>query len=263
MINTGSYSDSIGRQLRLLAGETAEHCGWLAYDADEHDNASRHWGDALTVGTMLQDDSLQILVMASMSLQAVNTGRPRDGLEFARSARRLAELLGSRRLQSVLATREARALAVMQDPSGARRTLAEAMRLSEHAGRGRPAPAWADYHGQAELDFAQGMLFTDIGHHRAAIPYLNAALAHQESQYGRNRALYRLTLARTMVQAGEVDGGAAEAVAALGHLAEVQSGRVVKRLVEVRDLLYDAGSKAARGCADELTHHLDGAEITA
>ncbi|MCZ9347898.1 hypothetical protein NGM37_60485, partial [Streptomyces sp. TRM76130] len=29
VINTRDYPETIGRQLRLLAGETAEHCAWL------------------------------------------------------------------------------------------------------------------------------------------------------------------------------------------------------------------------------------------
>jgi hypothetical protein len=259
VINTGTYSDSVGRQLHLLAGEVAEHCGWLAYDADEQNDASRLWGDALTSATMLQDDGLQILVMASMSLQAIHVGRPRDGLELARSARRRAALLGASRLEGVLAVREARALASAQDASSAKRALADAMRLTERADRGRaaPSPAWADFHGQAELDFATGMTYADLGHYRAAIPYLQAALKHQESRFGRNRALYRLTMARTMIQAGAADGGAEEAVGSLAHLAEVQSGRVVKRLTEVRNHLHAVGSTALRGAVETITHHLE------
>ncbi|MFE6176064.1 hypothetical protein [Streptomyces sp. NPDC056464] len=34
IVNTNTYPDTIGRQLQLLSGETAEHCGWLYYDAD-------------------------------------------------------------------------------------------------------------------------------------------------------------------------------------------------------------------------------------
>jgi hypothetical protein len=260
VINSGSYPDSIGRQLHLLAGETAEHCGWLAYDADQQDAASLHWGDALTSATMLGDDSLQVLVMASLSLQAIHIGRPRDGLELARAARRRAEAMGSPVLQSVLAAREARALAAMHDASGARTELSAAMRIADRSDRGRPAPQWAEFHGPAELDFAQGLLYTEAGHHQAAVPFLRAALAHQDRAYGRNRALYRLSLARGLVRAGEVDEGGAEAVGALDQLAEVQSGRVTSRLVEVRDLLASSDSTAAREPAAVLTDHLTRAE---
>jgi hypothetical protein len=260
VINTGTYPDSIGRQLHLLAGETAEHCGWLAYDADHQDAASLHWGDALTSATILGDASLQVLVMASLSLQAIHVGRPRDGLELARAARRRAEAMESPVLQSVLAAREARALAAMRDAGGAKAELAAAMRIAERPERGRPAPAWAAFHGPAELDFAQGLLYTEAGHHQAAVPFLRAALAHQDRAYGRNRALYRLSLARGLVRAGEVDEGGAEAVGALDQLAEVQSGRVTSRLAEVRDLLAGSDSTTAREPADILTDHLTRAE---
>lgn len=49
IINTASYPETIGRQLQLLAGETAEHCGWLYYDADDQGRARRYWGEALTM----------------------------------------------------------------------------------------------------------------------------------------------------------------------------------------------------------------------
>lgn len=97
------------------------------------------------------------------------------------------------------------------------------------------------------------MLFTETGHHNAAVPFLRAALAHQDRTYGRNRALYRLTLARGLVLAGEVDRGAAEAVGSLEHLEEVESGRVVRRLTEVRRLLDGVDATSARDATEELT----------
>ncbi|HEX5568835.1 MAG TPA: hypothetical protein VFY14_18255, partial [Streptomyces sp.] len=74
VINTSKYPDTIGRQLQLLAGETAEQCAWLYYDADDQDQARRYWGEALTTATMLRDTSLEILVLASLSMQASYEG---------------------------------------------------------------------------------------------------------------------------------------------------------------------------------------------
>ncbi|MGP4000457.1 hypothetical protein [Streptomyces sp. 8N706] len=112
------------------------------------------------------------------------------------------------------------------------------------------------FHGHAELDYAQGLLYTEAGHHKAAVPFLRAALAHQDRTYGRNRALYRLTLARSLVQAGEADEGACEAVGSLEHLTEVESGRVVRRLVEVRGLLEGIDAASARESVDALTEYV-------
>ncbi|WP_026219685.1 hypothetical protein [Embleya scabrispora] len=257
IINTGKYPDTIGRQLRLLSGEIAEHCGWLYYDADNQENAKRYWGEALTTATMLRDTNLEILVFSSMSLQACHEGRPRDGLDLARAAQDRATRLGSPILQSLIAAREARALSLLADDTSARRRMSEAMRLVDRNRRGRPSPEWAAFHGHAELDYAQGLLYTELGHHQAATGFLRAALAHQEANYGRNRALYRLTLARGLIGAGEVDEGAAQAVGSLGDLEEVESGRVKRRLTEVVGALRAVDAVSAREAAEELAEYVE------
>ncbi|QJS14501.1 hypothetical protein HKX69_20380 [Streptomyces argyrophyllae] len=256
VINTASYPETIGRQLQLLAGETAEHCGWLFYDADDQAQARSYWGEALTTATMLRDSSLEILVLASLSMQASYEGRPQDGYDLAHAAQQRATRFGSPTLQSLLASREARALSLMREDSDARRRLAESMRLVDQNDRGRPAPEWADFHGAAELDYAQGLLYTESGHHDRAVNFLRAALEHQDRTYGRNRALYRLTLARSLVTVGNVDEGAAHAVESLGHLEEVESGRVMRRLTEVVDLLERRDAVSARDAAQELREYV-------
>ncbi|MGW1989489.1 hypothetical protein [Embleya sp. NPDC001921] len=256
IINTSKYPDTIGRQLRLLSGEVAEHCGWLYYDADKQDDARRYWGEALTTASMLRDTNLEILVFSSMSLQACHEGRPRDGLDLARAAQDRATRLGSPILQSLIAAREARALSLLADDTSARRRMSDALRLVDRDGRGRPSPEWAAFHGHAELDYAQGLLYTELGHHQAATAFLRAALAHQEANYGRNRALYRLTLARGLIGAGEVDEGAAQAVASLTDLEEVESARVMRRLTEVVGALRAVDAVSAREATDELAEYV-------
>ncbi|MGV9557569.1 hypothetical protein [Streptomyces sp. NPDC003522] len=256
VINTREYPETIGRQLRLLAGETAEHCAWLHYDADDQDTATAYWGDALTTATMLREASLEILVLASLSMQASHTGRPRDGYDLARAAQDRAARYGSPVLQSLIASREARALSLLRDDVAARRRLADSMRLMERASRGRPSPDWAAFHGHAELDYAQGLLYTEAGHHQRAVAFLRAALDHQDRTYGRNRALYRLTLARSLVACGEADEAASQATASLVHLEEVESGRVLRRLSEVTGLLKDVAAVSAQQAAEELTEYV-------
>ncbi|WP_374201242.1 hypothetical protein [Streptomyces mayonensis] len=255
ILNTRTYPGTIGRQLHLLAGEVAEHCGWLAYDADDQDGARQHWGEALTTATVLKDANLQVLVFSSMSLQACHEGRPREGLELARAAQERATHLGSPTLRSIIAAREARALSLMNDGRTAGQRLAQAMHLIDRSTTGRPAPEWAAFHGQAELDYSQGMLYTELGHHGSAVQFLRAALAHQDRTYGRNRALYRLTLANSLVRSGDADEGAALAVDSLEHLEEVESGRVTRKLREVTTLLRQHDAAPARQAVDELTEY--------
>jgi tetratricopeptide (TPR) repeat protein len=256
IINTAHYPETIGRQLQLLAGETAEHCGWLYYDADDHGRARRYWGEALTTATVLGDNNLAIMVLASLSMQASHEGRPRQGLDLARAAQERAVRYGSPMLQSLLAAREARALSLIGSRTAANKQLTNSLRLAEHGDRGRPSPEWAAFHGHAELDFAQGLFYTDAGHHHSAGQFLRAALDHQDRTYGRNRALYRLTLARSLIHAGEVDEASSQAVESLEHLEEVESERVVRRLKEVNGLLRDVDAVTARAAVGQLTDYI-------
>ncbi|GAB1819634.1 hypothetical protein [Herbidospora sp. RD11066] len=258
VINTGQYSEAIGRQLQLLLGEAAEHCAWLHYDADIQDEARRYWGEALTTATVLRDTNLEIVAFAGLSMQAIHEDRPREGYNLAQAARQRAEALQSPILISLIAAREARALAKMRDDSGARRELAHAMRTVDRTNNGQPTPAWAAFHGPAELEYAQGLIYVDGGRHNAAIPFLRASLQHQQRKYTRNFALYRLTLARSLASAGEIDEAAAEAVQAVPELAEVESARVLRRLIEVRDLVAAAKTTSATHCLEAISEYTNG-----
>jgi len=134
--------------------------------------------------------------------------------------------------------------------------MTDAMRLVDRQGRGRPSPEWTAFHGTAELDYAQGLLWTELGHHRAATAFFRAALAHQETKYGRNRALYRFTLAQGLIDAGEVDEGGAQAVAGLDDLDDVESGRVIRRLTDVVGSLRAVDTVSAREAAAELADYV-------
>ncbi|MEU5398966.1 hypothetical protein ABZ348_06650 [Streptomyces sp. NPDC005963] len=255
VIDTGTYPDTIGRQLKLLAGEMIGWCGWLHYDADEQKTARRYWGEALTAAATLGDANLEILVFSQMSLQASFQGRPQDGLDLARAGQERATRLGSPVLQSIMACRETRALSVMADGKTAGRRLTDAMRLLDHKGRGRPFPEWTAFHGPAEVEYCQGLLYNELGNYQAAVPFLRAALTHQEITYGRNRALYRLMLANTLVKADEAEEGAAYAVETLEQLDEVESGRVLRQLAEVAHALRPVDTASARNAVEQLDEY--------
>lgn len=85
----------------------------------------------------------------------LHENRPRDGLSLARAAQDRAAQYGSPSIQSLISAREARSLSLLADESSGMKRLSEAMRLLERGSRGRPAPAWAAFHGRAELDYAR------------------------------------------------------------------------------------------------------------
>ncbi|MDD9383098.1 hypothetical protein M8Z33_41930 [Streptomyces sp. ZAF1911] len=234
LIDTGSYPETIGRQLRLICGETAEHVGWLAFDAGDHQRARAYWTQARDTATELRDDSLGVLVLASMSLLELREHQPRPALDHARRAAELAAPWAPPSLLSILATREARALAMLGDSASARSTLANAARLYEQDRGSRPAPDWTLFHGPAELASAQAELFTAAGHHSAAVSWLRRSLARQESTYARNEALQRAGLAGALARSGEADEAAHHIEQGEALLTEVSSGRAREGLAAAR-----------------------------
>ncbi|MET8184131.1 hypothetical protein ABZS87_37595, partial [Streptomyces sp. NPDC005336] len=87
--------------------------------------------------------------------------------------------------------------------------------------------------------------------------------ANPSSRHLRTHQPCRLTLTSALVKAGEVDAGAAYAVESLEHLEEVESGRVIKRLAEVKSLLDKVEAASARQAADQLTEYVHAKEAAA
>ncbi|MFI9741592.1 hypothetical protein [Streptomyces sp. NPDC052494] len=244
LIRTADYPDTIGRQLRLIAGETAEHVGWLAFDAGDNDKARSSWSAAIERADELGDDSLAVLVRASQSLLSLREERPHDARDHARRAFDTAKPWAPPTLLSILMTREARALALLGDHSAARSTLAHAFRLYEQDQGSRPAPDWTTFHGPAELYHAQADLFTYMGHHGAAVNWLRRSLAHQEASYARNEALGRGNLARALALSGEAEEAAHHIDAGEALLGEVSSGRARVALAHARTELVRLSPRA-------------------
>lgn len=253
VINTCDYPDTIGRQLQLAAAQTAEHCGWLSFDAWHQDDARRYWGEALATARVLHDEPLEVVVLASMSLQALYENRAREARDLARAAQDRAANCSSPAVLSLLAVREAYALARMQDQAGARRALALSMRLMEKGGNGRVTPDWASFHGPAELTYAQGQLYAEAGHYKAAVPYVHAALSQQYGAYGRNRALYRLTLAGALIRSGEVEHGCAELISTAHSLDEIGSARARRQINTIEQVLRSIDAADARHAVEQLS----------
>ncbi|MEU8270028.1 hypothetical protein AB0B89_23075 [Sphaerisporangium sp. NPDC049002] len=257
VIETSSYPDSIGRRLRLLAGETASRCAYIHFDASDQETARHYWNEALTIGITLGNDELKTQALAMLGFQANYEKQPRQARDLLAAARQYAETMGSPVLLSIIASREARALSLMGDHSAARAELARAMRLMERPERSRPAPDWTAFYDHSEFEVVQAKLYTECGQHKAAVPYFRASLTHTGASFGRNRAGRQFVLAHSLVRANEVDEGAAIALAALDQLREVSSGQVRHRVVEVRDALARVETASARESAEALTQHLN------
>jgi hypothetical protein len=102
----------------------------------------------------------------------------------------------------------------------------------------KPAEEWCAFLGPAELDGVEGTCLIELGEPARAAQLLERAVAAYSDRYARNRALYRVRLARARLDLKAVDGAAEAATAALDDLSrQVASWRVHTELAAVGERL--------------------------
>lgn len=103
----------------------------------------------------------------------------------------------------------------------------------------------------------QARLYTESGRHQAATGFHRATLAQRDTSYGRNYALDVFDLAKNLIDAGEVDEGAASITGALGNAKELDSGRVTDRLTKIADTLRTVDAVSAREATEALKEYAE------
>ncbi len=81
--------------------------GWLAHDSGRFDDARSHYAEALATARMTGDAGLEAHAFCNTAFLARDAGRPREAVRAAQAAQRVGRPLGSARLMSLLALREA------------------------------------------------------------------------------------------------------------------------------------------------------------
>ncbi len=225
LLDEGTARQSITDRLQASAGELAISVGWLAHDSGRYEDARSHYGEALATARLLADPALEAHAFCNMSFLARDAGRPREAVRSAQAAQRAAGSLGSDRLLSLLALREAGGLAALADRSGCERALARAQRLF---GRGPSDadPEWMSFFGAAELAGLEAQCWSALGEWSRASSHARTAVALQDPHFTRNIALYTAELADDLARAGRPDEAAAAGRRVLDLLGEVQSTRV-------------------------------------
>jgi transcriptional regulator with XRE-family HTH domain len=172
-IASRAYRRTLERDLYAAAGELAEVAGWLLYDADEQDSVHRMNLEALRLSRLAGDRSMELLTLQNVSMHAGFLGRPRDALCIATLVLEGSDRL-SPRLQTLFLARKARALAQGGD-TGALAVLSQARCLYLDGVRDGD-PAWAWWVDDRELAWHHAMALTDLGDHRAALPYFERSV---------------------------------------------------------------------------------------
>ncbi|MGW6979032.1 tetratricopeptide repeat protein [Streptomyces sp. NPDC054932] len=236
LLDAGATRQSTEDRLHAGAGELAVSVGWLAHDSGRFDDARSHYAEALATARVARDAGLEAHAFSNMAFLARDCGRSREAVRAAQAGLRAARSLGSPRLLSLLALREAGGWAGLADRKACEEALTRA-HTEFSRGESDNDPEWMSFFGQAELESLEARCWSALGEHARAARHARRAADLQDPHFARNVALYTAELAGDLARAGAPDEAAWAGGRVLDLLAEVQSTRVRSMLAETAGTL--------------------------
>ncbi|MDN3269153.1 hypothetical protein [Streptomyces sp. MA15] len=225
LLNAGAVRQRTADRLYAGAGELAISVGWLAHDSGRFDDARSHYAEALATARVTGDPALEAHAFCNTAFLARDAGRPREAVRAAQAAQRAARPLGSPRLMSLLALREAGGWAGLADRAGCEQALVRAQAYFDR-GPAEADPEWMTFYGEAELEGLEAQCWSTLGDWPRAARHARRAAELQNPHFTRNLALYTAELADDLARGGRPDEAAQAGMRALDLLSDVQSSRV-------------------------------------
>ncbi|WP_369180567.1 hypothetical protein [Streptomyces mutabilis] len=252
LLDAGATRQATADRLYAGAGELAISVGWLAHDSGRFDDARSHYAEALATARMTGDPALEAHAFCNMAFLARDAGRPREAVRAAQAAQRAARPLGSARLMSLLALREAGGWAGLADRTGCEQALIRAQALFGQ-GPSDADPEWMSFYGEAELEGLEAQCWSTLGDWPRAARHARRAAGLQDPHFTRNLALYSAELADDLARGGRPDEAAGAGMRVLDLLAEVQSSRIHTMLAGTARVLLP--HRRASGVSAFLDRH--------
>jgi hypothetical protein len=261
LVRRGAYDHDIGIRLHTILAELAQLAGWLACDAGRAAEAHRYWLLGLRAAQTADDRQIGANIVSCLSYQAVWNRHASDALSLIKIARRAVIDKQSGTLQALLATRQARAHALLGDRYACERALSEAL---AHSLAADPLadPSWSYWVTPAVLTADAGRAWLDLGDpHRAEASLLQGLELFADTQ-PRNRMLHNASLAEARLAQHDIHGAAEAAHAALDLAPSLNTRRGLDRLRTLHSAFTQETAVAAHEVADRI-RSLTPQELTA
>jgi tetratricopeptide (TPR) repeat protein len=218
MLEQGTYTVAVEQRLLGAAGRAHMTAGWLAFDAGRQDVARTCHNEALNLARQGDDAGTEAHALANLAFQSNIIGRPREAARLAEAASRAAaQPHGTPRLAAMPLLRRAMAYATTTDPHEADAAIAQARKVLDRDAD-KPTVDWCSFLTPVEVDGVEATCALELGRPERAEALLKRAIAGHTDQFARNRALYRVRLARARLDRRAIDGAAEAANAALDDL---------------------------------------------
>ncbi|MFI1923744.1 MULTISPECIES: hypothetical protein [unclassified Streptomyces] len=252
LLDAGTTRQTTADRLHSGAGELAISVGWLAHDSGRFDDARSHYAEALATARVTGDQGLEAHAFCNTAFLARDAGRPREAVRAAQAAQRVARPLGSPRLMSLLALREAGGWAGLADRTGCEQALVRAQALYDR-GPCDSDPEWMSFYGEAELEGLEAQCWSTLGDWPRAARHAKRAAELQDPHFSRNIALYTAELADDLARGGLPDEAAVAGMRVLDLLDQVQSSRIQTMLAGTARVLLP--HRRAGGVSTFLERH--------
>ncbi|KNB49415.1 hypothetical protein [Streptomyces caatingaensis] len=216
---------SVADRLHAGAGELAISVGWLAHDSGRFSDARSHYAEALATARLAGDPALEAHAFCNTAFLARDAGRPREAVRAAQAAQQAGLRLGSARLMSLLALREAGGWSRLGDRAACEAALLRARSFFDR-GASDADPEWMTFFGEAELEGLEAQCWSALGDRPRAVAHGERAVALADPHFARNTALYTAQLADDLARGGEPEAAAAAGGRVLELLGQVQSTRI-------------------------------------
>ncbi|MBF6172023.1 hypothetical protein [Nocardia blacklockiae] len=227
--------------LRLLA-MYAETAAWQLQDQHMFDESQRWAEKALTWSHQLGDSHYVGLSLVRMSQLACDMHDYEGGQEFAEEARRSAPPDSLFAAAAVTFGAHARALA--GDPNGSARAYDSARGTVDRA---ETDPAWGFFLDQSYIDAHQAHSSAETGDFASATRQFADATDRMQTGYPRDGGVYLARAAVAHMAAGEIEPAARLGVEALRIGIGTESGRIMAKVVQLRETIDVASRQAGVG----------------
>ncbi|MEU7229566.1 tetratricopeptide repeat protein [Streptomyces chrestomyceticus] len=255
LLDAGVQRSSVSDRLHAGAGELAISVGWLAHDSGRFGDARSHYAEALATARVAGDAALEAHAFCNTAFLARDADRPREAVRAAQAAQQAAKNLGSARLLSLLALREAGGWAGLGDRRSCEQALLRAQRLLAR-GPSDNDPEWMSFYGEAELAGLEAQCWSALGEQGRAATHARRAVALQDPHFTRNIALFTAELAGDLALSRAPEEAAAAGTRALALLEDVRSARV-RTMLDATARALRAYRNGAGRAGDEVGTFLD------
>jgi hypothetical protein len=198
--------DELRPELYYAVGDLADVAGYMAYDADAHEDARQVFGFALGCAEKAKDWHLRAQVLSSMAAQATGTGHPDEGLTLTEHALVRADRLTATE-RTMLHTHRGRALAKMHRVQEALTAIGTADDHFAHSTPAEDPPFMAYYNAGMHAGNTGRALFdlAILGHNTAqeATDRFTAAVAGNAPGHNRRQAISLTKLASLTMATGD------------------------------------------------------------